>query len=206
MIIFLIILTAVLVLSLGAGVVIWFAFRHRLVTISHEPAEETATAKPLAFRWRYIILPIAVLLLSIALVIYFYYQLPVRVAYHFEPDGSPDAWLSRGMITLWTLLPQFLLTLLAVAITWGIARMGTMLQQTTATEAMLERIIPGMGNMIALPQIILCFAMLDIFSYNAYQIRIIPLWLLALVIMGLGTILLGIFFVRALRQVWGVPR
>ena len=205
MVTFLVILTIVLLLGLGCGAAIWFVFRHRLVAISEEPVKETAAVKPLAFRWRYIILPIVVLLLSIALVIFFYRQLPADVAYHFGPDGSPDAWIGRGMIILWTLLPQFLLTLLAVVITWGTARLGTMFQQTTATEIILERIIPLMGNMIALPQIILCFAMLDIFSYNSYQIRIMPLWLFALVIMGLGVIILGTFFMRALRQFGGAP-
>ncbi len=200
MVIFLIILTIVLVLSLGTGAAIWFAFQHRLVAISKEPAKETTAVTPLTFRWRYIILPIAILLLSVVLVIFFYRQLPAEVAHHFGPDGSPDAWLDRWIIILWTLLPQFLLTLLAAAVTWGTAKLGTMFKQTAATEIMLERIIPLMGNMIALPQIILCFAMLDIFSYNSYQIRIIPLWLFALVIMGLGAIILGIFFMRALRQ------
>ena len=166
MIIFLVILTIVLLLGLGCGAAIWFVFRHRLVAISEEPTKETTTVKPLAFRWRYIILPIVVLLLSVILVIFFYRQLPADVAYRFGPDGSPDAWIGRGMIILWTLLPQFLFTLLAVVITWGTAKLGTMFQQTTATEIILERIIPLMGNMIALPQMILCFAMLDIFSYN----------------------------------------
>ena len=63
-----------------------------------------------------------------------------------------------------------------------------------------------MGNMIALPQVILCFAMLDIFSYNSYQIRLMPLWVFALIVMGLGTIISGIFFMWGLRQFLGAPR
>ncbi len=63
-----------------------------------------------------------------------------------------------------------------------------------------------MGNMIALPQIILCFAMLDIFSYNSYQVHIMPLWVFALITMGLGGIILGIFFIRAIRRAWGATR
>ncbi len=63
-----------------------------------------------------------------------------------------------------------------------------------------------MGNMVALPQIILCFAMLDIFSYNSYQIHIMPLWVFALIIMGLGGIILGVFFIRAIQQAWGATR
>jgi len=140
------------------------------------------------------------------MVIFFCRQLPAEVAYRFAPDGSPDGWLARGLIILWTLLPQFLLTLLAGAITWGIAKLGALFRQTAATETMLERVLPLMGNMIALPQAILCFAMLDIFSYNSYQISIMPLWVFALIVMGLGAIILGIFFMWALRQFWEAPR
>ncbi len=63
-----------------------------------------------------------------------------------------------------------------------------------------------MGNMIALPQIILGFAMLRIFIYNSYQIQIMPLWTFALIIMVLGGIILGIFFIRAIKQAWIVNR
>ena len=59
-----------------------------------------------------------------------------------------------------------------------------------------------MGNMVALPQIILSFAMLDIFSYNAYQTRIMPLWIFALIVMVLGGIVLGVFFFSVIRRVW----
>jgi hypothetical protein len=48
-----------------------------------------------AFRWRYIILPLAILLLSLALTGYFYRLLPGDVAYH-SPGGTPDRWMSRG--------------------------------------------------------------------------------------------------------------
>jgi len=65
----------------------------------------------------------------------------------------------------------------------------------------MDTIAIAMGNMLALPQAILFFAMLDIFSYNAYEIRILPLWAIALIIMALGAVILGIFFVRSIRQV-----
>jgi hypothetical protein len=46
--------------------------------------------------------------------------------------------------------------------------------------------------------------MLDIFIYNSYQVHLMPLWLFAVIVMILGTALLGILFVRAFRQVKGV--
>lgn len=196
MIIPILILIVILVLGLGCGVAFWFVLRHR------QPAKGIASAETLPFRWSYIILPLAILSLSIILTAYFYHQLSAEVAYHFKLDGSPDRWLSREMITIWLLAPQLLLTLVAGAITWGITKLGILSRQPENTLIKPERILSLMGNMIALPQIVLCFAMLDIFSYNAYQIHIMPLWVFALIIMGLGGITLGIFLILAIRRAW----
>ena len=196
------ILIIILLLGVGCGVALWFALRHRWST------KGITTTEALPFHWSYIILPLAILCLSIILTAYFYRLLPVEVAYRFKPDGSPapDSWLSRGMITLWLLVPQFLLTLLAGAITWGITKLGILSRQSGSAWIKLKGMLSLMGNMIALPQIILCFAMLDIFSYNSYQLHIMPLWVFTLIIMGLGGIILGIFFILAIRRAWGATR
>ncbi|MFQ5996896.1 MAG: DUF1648 domain-containing protein [Dehalococcoidales bacterium] len=168
--------------------------------IKRQKRETTST---LSFRWRYIALPVAILLLSLILTAYFYHLLPTEVAYHFK-DGSPDKWMSRGAIIAWMLTPQFFLTLLAGAIAWGMTKLSTRFQQAAPRWA--EKLLSLMGNMIALPQLILGFAMLDIFSYNAYQIHLMPWWVFALIVMGLGGIILGIFFTLAIRQVWKTGR
>ncbi len=197
MIIPILILIVILLLGLGCGAALWFALRYR------QPAKEITSEETLPFRWSYIILPLAILSLSIILTAYFYHQLSTEVAYHFKLDGSPDRWLSREIVTLWLLVPQLLFTLVAGAITWGITKLGILSKQPGSAWVKPEGILSLMGNMIALPQIILCFAMLDIFSYNAYQIHIMPLWIFALIIMGLWGIILGIFFILAIRRAWG---
>ena len=168
-----------------------------------EPTRKPATKEYIAFRWRYIALPVAVLLLSLILTAYFYHLLPSEVAYHFK-NGSPDKWMGRGAIIAWMITPQFFLALLAGAIIWGITKLSTHFRQTASHW--IERILSLMGNMIALPQIILGFAMLDIFSYNSYQIHLMPLWAFALMVMGTGGIILGIFFILAIRQIWETSR
>jgi len=200
MIIPILILIVILLLGLGGGAALWFILKHR------QPTKEIITAETLPFRWNYIILPLAIFALAIILTAYFYHQLPTEVAYHFKLDGSPDRWLSRGMVTLWLLVPQLLLALVATAITWGITKLGVLSRQAESAWIKPEGILSLMGNMVALPQIILCFAMLDIFSYNAYQMHIMPLWIFALIIMGLGGIILGIFFIIAIRRAWGATR
>jgi len=164
-----------------------------------DPSRGTISKETIPFRWIYIVLPVAILLLSITLTAYFFPLLPSEVAYHFE-DGLPDEWMSRGATIAWMLTPQFFFALLAGAIVWGTIKLSTHFQQTA--RSWLEKILSLMGNMIALPQIILGFAMLDIFSYNSYQIHLMPLWIFALIIIGLGGIILGIFFTLAIRQVW----
>jgi hypothetical protein len=206
MTILLLILIIVFVLSLGCGAVVWFVFRHGITAEYKQPSEPASVVAPPVFRWRYIILPLTILLLSIVLVIYFYRLLPADIAYHFASDGSPDSWISREMAVLWALLPQFFLALLAVAVTWGTTKINIIVKQTVAVGINLQTLLALMGNMVTLPQIIICFAMLDIFSYNAYQIRLMPLWAFTLIVMGLGAIVLGIFFVRVVRQVWGPSR
>ncbi len=150
-------------------------------------------------------LPVAILILSIILAIYFYRLLPAEVAYHFNPDGSPDRWTNRGAAITWALSLQFFFVLLAGAIVWGITKLGIQSQQSKGSLR-LEGILALMGNIIGLPQLIIGFAMLDIFSYNAYQAHIMPIWIFALIVMGLASIILGIFFILAIRRVWGATQ
>tara|TARA_Y100000310_G_scaffold214851_1_gene215811 strand:- start:249 stop:869 length:621 start_codon:yes stop_codon:yes gene_type:complete len=187
---------------LGSGLFIWFVSRQRLVTKSREPAKPASREPTSIFRWSYVALPVAVLLFSIILVAIFSPKLPTELAYRFNGDGSPDRWLNRSQFLLITLLPQFILTLLAAAITWGVTKLSRLLQSPESLGSNPKNIIRVMGNMMALPQIILSFAMLDIFSYNSYQIHIMPLWIFALITMGAGGIVLAIFFLRAAREAW----
>ena len=201
----LIILTVVFLFSLACGAVMWLFLRSRRAAGPDQPTAETVAEAP-AFRWRYIALPLVVLILTVAMVGYFYRLLPPEVAYHFQSDGSPDQWLNRSTIVLWALLPQFFLTILAGAITWGLTKLGSVSSDVAAIMAKLGRLLLVMGNMVAIPQVILCFAMLDIFSYNSYQVHILPLWVFALIVMVVGAIVLTVFFFQTVRQAWATPR
>ena len=150
----LIILTVVFLLSLACGAVMWLFLRSRRAAGPDHPTVETVAEAP-AFRWRYIALPLVVLILTVAMVGYFYRLLPPEVAYHFQSDGSPDQWLSRSTIVLWALLPQFFLTILAGAITWGLTKLGSVSSDVAAIMAKLGRLLLVMGNMVAIPQVIL---------------------------------------------------
>jgi hypothetical protein len=152
----------------------------------------------LPFRLQYIALPLAMLLISVIVVAFFYRILPTEIAYRFE-DGAPGGWLSRGAIITGTLATQVVLTILAIAIVWVTIRVGA--RFPVVPTPLVDRLLIIMGNMVALPQIVLAFAMLNIFSYNAYQIQLISPLVFALLVAALGLIALGVLFAVAIRQV-----
>jgi uncharacterized membrane protein len=150
----------------------------------------------MGFRWTFVVLPVVLLFISLILTAVFYHQLPAQIAYHFQ-DSSPDKWLSRGAFITWLLIPQVFFTMLAFIV----VRVVLLSARYWPTEnTPMTRILPVMGNMVALPQIILTFTMLDIFLYNAYKIKLVPVWVFALVIMILGVVVLGVFFIQTIRQ------
>jgi uncharacterized membrane protein len=154
----------------------------------------------LSFRWSYIIAPLAVFLLSIILSAYFYHLLPAEVAVRFDVGGAPEMWLGRGATMLWMLLPQLLLVLLAWGIAWGITRLDILFGWAKGSGVKAERMVSLMGNFVALPQLIVLFAMLDILSYNSYQTHILPMWIFLLAILGLATVALGVFGIFVLLR------
>jgi uncharacterized membrane protein len=187
----------VFILGLGIGVfVFWFFFRE--TAKSKKSVTKSAAGKP-AFRWKYILLPVILLLLAITLGAIFYPRLSEEVAYRFNLDGSPNSLLSREAIASLTLIPQFIFVLVAYAVVWGTIRLS---RTSGQTEGALntERLILFMGNMVALPQIVIGFVMLDIFSYNIYSRHLMPVWLFALIAMAVAGIILAIFFIQTIRR------
>jgi uncharacterized membrane protein len=162
--------------------------------------EESATNKGLAFRWTYILLPLAVILLSIILALYFYPRLPAEVATHFQPDGTPTRLFNRDISIVWLLAPQLFLILIAAGTTWGITRIGHLARPNTDSGIRPHWILQFMGNAFALPQLVLFLVMLDIFSYNSYQIHIMPLWASVLIVVGLATVILAILLAALIAQ------
>ena len=140
--------------------------------------------------------PAVFLLISIILTAVFYRLLPPEVAYHFQND-TPDRWISRTAIIAWLVIPQVFCTLLAFVI----VRTAIFTTRYWSAEGTpLKKLLPVMGNMVILPQVILIFAMLDIFLYNAYQIKLMPLWVFALIVLVLGGLVLGILLIQTYRQ------
>jgi uncharacterized protein YneF (UPF0154 family) len=170
--------------------------RQGVAIIPRVSVNNTNPANKIVFRWMYIVLPVVFFLLSLIMTAFFYRLLPSDIAYHFQ-GNSPDKWLGRGAFIAWLVIPQFFFTLLSFIVV-RLVLLGS--RYWPAEDTPMNKLLPVMGNMVALPQIIFLFAMLDFFLYNAYQIRLIPLWVITLIVMILGGAILGVFFIRTIRQ------
>ena len=192
-------------LSIGAGLIIWYALRKQskykptAVNIGSQSTEEVNPR--FTFKWRYVAASVILLLISIVTVVYFYRLLPDRLAYHFTQDGYGDRWLSREWFTVIMLLAQFLLTFVGAGIALIVAKIG---QWSVKTGTMQAKALPGvisiMSNMVVLPQLVLSFTMLEIFSYNAFQVHLLSLYTFTLLVMLVGGLVLTFLFFKAIKQ------
>jgi uncharacterized membrane protein len=199
------VLLAFILLSLGVGLVIWYAFRQKLKNRTKMVRTESKAAARIdphfTFKWRYVIVPLIILVITIVAIAYFYHLLPLRIAYSYSDDVSGDRWTSKTLFVAIMLIPQILLTLAGAAIAMIVANVGRRFSQDKRIPAAaLPSIITVMSNMVVLPQLILCFAMLDIFSYNAYQIHLLSLYVFIILVMLVGGLMLAFLFYRAIRQ------
>jgi hypothetical protein len=162
-----------------------------VVTIS--PA---ALEKPIRFRWAYIALPVALFFLTVILAGSFYPFLSSDVVYHFIGD-VPDRFLSRGGFIAWMIVPQLIFALIALAF---VRLVMSLSRSFPAGTSPLQDLLPIMGNMWAVPQLVIVFTMVSFFLYNAYQIIPISLWILIVIVLGIGAAILALLFVRAIRR------
>jgi len=164
---------------------------------------ERTTAEPAyVFKWKYIALPAVVLLITIVLTLVFYARLPEEMAWRFGSDGAPVRTAARGTVVLWGLGIQFLLVLAALAAVQTMTGLANRFIEPETAVINPERIFMLMGNMPVLLQLILSFAMVDIFSYNSYQVHLPPVWIFTLIVLVLGGVVLSIFAYQAVRLAW----
>ena len=156
-----------------------------------------AAQKNVTFKWTYVILPAAVLFIAVILAAIFYGRLPAETAYRFS-GGVPVNWISRGGVLAWALGLQLVFVFLSLAVTLLVT--GAAGRMHLPETPLNRRLFAIIGNLVALPQIIIAYAMLDIFLYNIYGKTMAPLWAFALVVMLAGGVVLAALFIRAFAQ------
>ena len=163
-------------------------------------SKQSSQNNKINFSWTFIILPAAIVALSVIIAAIFYSKLPADVAYHFK-DGLPDRWTSRGTMLILTLFPQFIFFFFSLILCSLMLLLVRRFEKARGNQ--VKTLISIMGNMLALPQIILLFAMLSVFLYNSYQITLIPLWVFSVIVIVAGSVILAIFFIRTARRLRG---
>ena len=193
-------------LMIGGGGLLWLAVKQKEQATRVSPqtkpqAPESAPDVRLPVRWRYVVVPLLVLLVSIVAAACFFRLLPSEMAYGYGSGTDSANYESRGLVLVVLLAPQFILTFLSAAVAHVVARVGTRFVRDGSTPvAAIDSLATVMSNMVVLPQLILCYAMIDLFRYNAYGTRLPPLYLFAVVVMLVGGGVLGVFFLRAIQQ------
>jgi hypothetical protein len=198
----LLVLTGVmLVFIFGSLLMVLFLF-NKVNAGEEQPIKKTASDTPNKFPWKAVILPLVSLVLVLIMIAWFWGKLPLEVGANFDDNGIATSWTTRGTLIMWAILPELLLTAIAFLVVWGVNRISTLVRTAEEAGLNLNSLLVIMGNMIAVPQLILGFALLNIFGYNAYQVRILPLWLIVLVIAAVGAVILGAFFIRNIQKMW----
>ena len=161
---------------------------------------EVSTSSGLPFRWRYILLPFLVLLISIAAAAYFYHLLPSEVAFGLGTN-STEKMIGREVFLAMMIVPQFLLSFAGATAAHLIARVGSRyVRDGSASAPPFESIMTVMSNMVVLPQLVLCYAMVDVFVNNAYQFQLPAIYIFGILVMVVGGAILGFFFLKAFQQ------
>jgi hypothetical protein len=127
----------------------------------------------------------------------FYVKLPAETAYRFS-RGVPVSWVNRGGFLAWALGLQLVFVVLSLAVSLLVT--GTAGRMQLEETPLNRRLFAIIGNVVALPQMIIAYAMLDIFLYNIYGRTLPPLWVFALLVMFAGGVVLAVLFAGAFMQ------
>jgi hypothetical protein len=181
------VLTALLFLVLIGGTAYVLAAYFRGV-----PAHE------LRFRLRYAALPLLTLAVSLIVTVWLGPKLTADAAFNFGGGVTPAGYFSRGAVLGITLGLQVAIALPVIAVSWITLRLrGSDLNQTEGggeDAAKLDRVLLLVTNLVALPQMLLLFALAEILSYNIYGAHLIPGWAFGAAILVTGAVFLALLF------------
>ncbi len=176
------VLTAILFLVLigGTAYVLAGYFRQQQVT-------------ELRFRLRYAALPLLTLLVSAVVAAALGPGLTADAAYNFGGGDAPAGYFSRGAVLGITLGLQVAIALPVVFVSWVTLRLrGGQADGTDATK--LDRVLLLVTNLVALPQLLLFFALAEILSYNIYGTHLLPGWAYGGAVLAVGALFLALLF------------
>jgi hypothetical protein len=167
------------------------------VTAIDSAAPLKKTPGKIMFRWNYILLPLLALWVTIAMVGAFYVKLPPEIIYRFSGVAAANE-AGRGVFLAWILGFQVFFTLVALVIVLLATRVARRMQ--LAASRALDTLFGVMGNMVALPQVIILYAMADIFDYNINGKNLPAVWIFGLAALFAGGVIMAVFFGKAVMM------
>ena len=148
------------------------------------------------FEWKYVTLPMIIFITSIIIAAMFFFQLPDQIAYRFSSDGAAESWMGRVTVTAIMLGLQFVIIAMVLLIIKTIVGFAKTIEQSSPGFNP-DRFMLVIGNIAALPQLVLAVIMFDIFSFNVVDKHVLSIWLLILIMAISGAVILSAFFVKA---------
>ncbi len=200
------VLVAFAVFALGVGIgagAIWILLllrRGKLKSAGQKTAPPPGDASALPFRWSYIAISVFLFLFCLAVAAIVHPTLPESVAYRFGSAGAPTSFLPKAAFTAVMLGAQLLITLAVVGLASGIVAFGRHMLARSALAFNVHGMIWLMTNMLALPQIILAFILLDSSFYALQGSHIMTPWIFSLITVGLGSLVILFVFVQVFKQ------
>lgn len=160
-------------------------------------------SSPLQFRTGFIVLPLAFFTISAVLAAAFWGSLPDEVYYRFTTGGDPGSSLvAKGSVVAVVLLIQAALLLLSFLLTWSLGRSRFFNENLKNFWFNPTKLLTLMGNMPAIVQVIIAYALLDIIIYHTQESHLVPLWLFALVTLVLGGVFILVYALPIFLQAW----
>ncbi len=188
-------------LCIGIFLFLYMAYFRKSTTdakyCTADGAEVEATVKTgLTFEWKYISLPLIIFIISIVIAAMFFFQLPEQVAYRFKADGAVESWMGRTAITAVMLGLQLFIIATVILIIKTIVGFARAIEQTSPGFNP-DRFMLLIGNIAALPQLVLAVIMFDIFSFNVLEKHVLSIWLIIIILAISGAVILTAFFIKA---------
>jgi len=164
------------------------------ITVENQP---TSPEPPrVKFRPSFIGLPLALLIIAAVLCGVYYGRLPDPAAYRFQTSAA-DAFIGRGALIAWLLIPHAL----CVFMSWGLVSIILLSSRYWADEgSFIARVLPLMGNMTAVAQVVFVLAAVQIFVYNTAGKLLAPFWPAAVAVLVIGGAVIFIKFIGLFRE------
>jgi uncharacterized membrane protein len=190
----------IFIAGLCLGIVIFLYLAYFKKNIETRAASEAAAKTPvqtgLSFEWKYVTLPMIIFITSIIIAAMFFFQLPDQIAYRFTSEGTAESWMGRVNVTAIMLGLQFVIIAMVLLVIKTIIGFAKTIEQSSPGFNP-DRFMLLIGNIAALPQLVLAVIMFDIFSFNVVEKHVLSIWLLILIMAISGAVILSVFFIRA---------